>query len=165
MDSANIDGKEAKFRSFFDRFSKDLNKQINLGTKATDPKLVHYQNSVIQGADKQNALNARQDVLLQKLAEYGKDLYKLLNPQISLEEKFLKLYSKLESKLKTQDKINNWIISKHPKVPTTKCAIRNLSQNETLPVHIRNCIHHPQHGRFNNKQIVKSIEILDLIGF
>lgn len=163
IDTANIENKETKFKTFFEKFSRELNKQIILGTEATDTKFIHYQNSVIQGADKQKAIKNRQDVLAQKLLEYSKDLYKLLNPQTSLEDKFSDMFDKIEKKHKKQEAINNWVISQNAKVPyATNCnAHSNLTQKETLPVHIRNCIHHKTHGTFTSAQVEKSIKVLE----
>jgi len=161
IDKTNITGKEPKVMSFFDNFSKELNKQIGLGTNATDPKMVHYQSVVTQGADKQKAIKSRQEILIQKLMEYRKDIYKLLRPELSLLDRHQSLFDQLEAKFKTQEEINNWITANGHYGAFPKCnSSRGLSTKETLPVHIRNCIH-KKHGRYTNSQLLRSIDILE----
>jgi hypothetical protein len=159
MTRGNLTGKEAQFRRFFKFFFEEL--QIEISKKSTKkPEYLKYQTALLSSPDSQKSIKDRNDIILNKLANYNKFFKSLVN--INLEEdEFRKLYDKFETKhgLKT---FENLLKKTSPKVRGLKCA-GNRGSFETLPTHVRNSIHHAKHPRYTKKQLEYSLNLLKKI--
>lgn len=73
------------------------------------------------------------------------------------EKKFSELYDILETNFGGRFQIiDQWILDNRPDVPIINCG-RGV---ETLPTHIRHCIHHKGHGEYSRKELIKAKSIL-----
>ena len=52
--------------------------------------------------------------------------------------------------------IDSWLMKKLPEIPVIECKRRK----ETLPTHVRHCIHHSEHGEYTKKELQTSINAL-----
>jgi len=66
-------------------------------------------------------------------------------------------------------KFNEWLLEKYPKAETLMCfpigydRAKGVASREALPIHIRNCVHHPEHGKYTKSQLQKAIKFLSRI--
>lgn len=157
----NISGHENEIGSFFRRFVRNLQKELGKKPEARDPSLLSYQSAVTQGADKIKSINIRHTILLKKLAEENKFFYGLLYPPVSPEDNFRQMYAKAQKKVGiiSVAGFDDWLI-KNRGLKDIKCS-KARGKIETLIGHIRNCIHHKEHGSFSPRSLAKANKILN----
>lgn len=77
----------------------------------------------------------------------------MLAPEI----KFTRLYDIFEEKIGSSSKVDQWLLSREPNMPIVNCK----RGRETLPTHIRHCIHHKGHGKYTRGELAKAKSILE----
>ncbi|OGN21394.1 MAG: hypothetical protein A2915_00985 [Candidatus Yanofskybacteria bacterium RIFCSPLOWO2_01_FULL_41_34] len=159
----DISGREKEISSFFRKFVKNIQKELTKKPEDRDSSLLSYQSAVTQGADKIKSVNIRHDVLLKKIAEKNKFFYKLLYPPISPEDNFKQMYEKIRTKQRITSiaGFDQWLIGAH-KLKSIKCP-KARGKKETVVGHIRNCIHHRDHGTFTPKKLTMANKLLERI--
>ena len=138
---------------------KDLEEEIEKGSQATDAQLISYQSSVTQGADKQKSIKTRHEILIDRLIKFDPSFHTFFNKNKEPALQFNELYEKFGLKLGNSTKIDEWIFAQKPRLKRITCG-RN-SNEESLPTHIRHCIHHKKHGTYTNSELRKAIKLLD----
>ena len=156
----NIADKAKEIGSFFRQFVRNLEKELQKKPEERDPSMLSYQSAVNQGADKIKSINIRHGILLKKLSEKNKFFCELIFPQISPKDDFIKMYEKLENKIKITNasEIDSWLI-KNKNLTAIKC-LSSRGKIETIIGHIRHCLHHKKHGTYTTKELTKAIKIL-----
>lgn len=83
---------------------------------------------------------------------------KISKTKLLPEKKFSSYYGKLDIKFKGNfSKVDSWLKEQNRKIITVDCP----RGNETLPTHIRHCIHHADHPlRYTQIELNKAIKIL-----
>lgn len=156
MKRGNIKGKEKTLGTFFSKFVSDLRKAVAQNMKKTDPEFLRYQNATIQSADSLSSIKIRQEILLERLVNFSSYFKKLLNAPTD-EQRFKNLYDKLERKNGGKPSIfDKWLQQSHTNVSKIKCGTRT----ESLPVHVRNSIHHKDHPKYTKTQLKKALDFL-----
>jgi len=155
----NLDGKEKEIGDFFRKFTQQLQKEFEKPPDKRDPELLSYQSAVTQGADKIKSVKIRHNILLKRLAEKNQFFFRLIYPTITPEQEFNSLYEEIRIALGTNSPtaFDSWLITKGER---TKYNCRSARNDETLIGHIRNCIHHKQHGHFSQPQLANAIRWL-----
>lgn len=156
MDKGNISGKEKKLKQFLTKFMQDLRKEIGKGVHAKDAQFINYQSAVIQGADNQKSIKLRRDILLKKLYDYDPFFYRVMHTQLSPEEKFGNLYDGAERHFGSTNNVDAWLLNEKPRIKMVNCG----RGDETLPTHIRHCIHHKRHGKYTEQQLRRMTALL-----
>lgn len=159
MDKIELQGILVKLHKFFNSFMKELNIEIGKGVKATDAQLINYQSAVTQGADKQKTISLRRSILLDRLIKFDPSFHKIIFPHVDPVVQFDDLYGEFENKLGNSTAVDVWIFSKKSRLKKYKC--RKNKPSESLPTHIRHCIHHKGHGKFNSDELKRAIKILE----
>jgi len=159
MEKVELRGMLKKLNRFFNSFMKELNAEISKGVKATDAQLINYQSAVTQGADKQKTINLRRSILLDRLIKFDPNFHKIMFPQADPRIEFDNLYGAFEEKFGNLVAVDNWIFSKKPRLKKYNC--RKNKPPESLPTHIRHCIHHKGHGKFSPDELKKARETLE----
>lgn len=149
---------ETKFSKFFAGFIKDLKTEISKGDKSTDPQLINYQSAVIQGADKQKAIALRNNILKERLVKFDVSFFEFFKESGDSKIIFNNLYGLFEDKFENSGAVDKFIFSKKPKLKKYNC--RPGYPAESLPTHIRHCIHHKAHGKFDSKDLQRAYKIL-----
>ncbi|MFA6525026.1 MAG: DUF262 domain-containing protein [Patescibacteria group bacterium] len=160
IDKGNIKGKENKLRRFFATFTKELRNEIEKGVGAKDAQFINYQSAIIQGADDQKSIKLRREILLNKLYSYDPFFYRIMHPQLSPIEKFSNLYGNVEDRLGNSQRVDDWLVSKKPRIKTVTCR----GKKETFITHIRHCIHHNKHGKYTKLDLRNATNLLNQIG-
>ncbi|OGY59144.1 MAG: hypothetical protein A3B23_00485 [Candidatus Colwellbacteria bacterium RIFCSPLOWO2_01_FULL_48_10] len=156
----NILGKEREIGKFFRKFTKDLQKEFEKDPDDRDPALISYQSAVTQGADKIKYVNLRHEILLKKLAASSKFFQKLIYPP-SPEERFRFLYEQTRKKSKSANSNEFEIFLIETKgLSRFKCK-NDRGKPETFVGHIRHCLHHVDHGKFNIRNLPRAMKILE----
>ena len=150
---------QAKLQKFFATFMKELNAEVSKGVKAEDAQLINYQSAVTQGADKQKTINLRKSILLERLIKFDPNFHIIMYPKTDPVIKFNELYGKFENKFKNSANVDGWIFSQRPRLKKYNCRKNNSA--ESLPTHIRHCIHHKNHGKFSSQELKKAMKILE----
>jgi hypothetical protein len=78
VDSGSSQGTEDSLRSFFDHFSKELSKQVELGHAATDPDYLEFQRTL--SANVKAGAKTRHQILLRKLLLFDPSFADVLGP-------------------------------------------------------------------------------------
>jgi len=159
MDKIELQGIQKKLQAFFNSFMKELNAEIGKGVKATNAQLINYQSAVTQGADKQKTISLRRSILLDSLIKFDPSFHKIISPHTDPEAQFDDLYGKFENKFKNSVAVDVWIFSKKPGLKKYNC--RKNKPSESLPTHIRHCIHHKKHGKFSSNELKRAMIILN----
>jgi len=159
MDKIELRGILKKLHRFFNSFMKELNAEIGKGVNATDAQLINYQSAVTQGADKQKTIGLRRSILLDRLIKFDPSFHKIIFPHTDPADRLDDLYGKFEDKFGNSAAVDAWIFSKKPGLKKYKC--RKNKPNESLPTHIRHCIHHKRHGKFSSNELKRAIKILE----
>lgn len=73
-------GHEARIRQFAIRFLQELNKQVELGQRTTDPKYLDFQRTI--SANVKGGARVRQEVLIQKLLVGDPGFVEILDPSV-----------------------------------------------------------------------------------
>lgn len=81
--SEKMEGKEQQIANFFTSFSKELNRQVELGHGATDPEYPQFQRTV--NANVRTGARTRQEILLRKLFAYDPSFAEMLDPAVANE--------------------------------------------------------------------------------
>lgn len=157
MTRGELDGKEKQFKKFFKYFFKELQVEINKPT-TQKPEYLKYQNALISSPDSQKSIKDRNDILLNKLANYNKIFKSLINVNLD-EDEFRKLYDQLEVKHGGSKGLSTFLMSITPKVKGIKCK-GNRGKFETLPKHVRDSIHHKKHPHYTKEQLKYSLILL-----
>lgn len=158
VDKKEIKPFSDKIYKFFTLFMKQLDTEISKGVKAKDAQLINYQSAVTQGADKQKTINLRRSIILERLFEFNSDFYYIFNPDQDPKIKFDNLYGKFEIKFGNSVTVDKWIFSKKPRLKKYNC--RAGKSTESLPTHIRHCIHHKSHGNFILSDLDRATKLL-----
>lgn len=83
IQSGRASGKEAEVATFFSDFMKELNRQVELGQRATDPEYLRFQRTV--SANVRTGARTRQEILLRKLLAYDPSFAEMLDPAVAAE--------------------------------------------------------------------------------
>lgn len=85
---------------------------------------------------------------------------KISKTKLVPESKFNKLYSRLVLKFKSDFlKIDKQLEQLSPDIKTVECPWKNM--RETLPTHIRHCIHHAEHPLgYTRQELIESTRVL-----
>lgn len=136
-----------------------LQKEFEKPPDKRAPELLSYQSAVTQGADKIKSVKIRHNILLKRLAEKNQFFFRLIYPTITPEQEFNSLYEEIRIALGTNSPtaFDSWLIAKGER---TEYNCRTARNDETLIGHIRNCIHHKQHGHFSQPQLANAIRWL-----
>lgn len=88
---------------------------------------------------------------------------KISKTKLVPESKFNELYSKLVSKFKSDfSKIDKQLEQLYPDIKMIDCPWKNM--RETLPTHIRHCIHHADHPLgYSKQELIESTKILSML--
>ena len=78
LQSGKQKGREKRVAAFFMHFLKELNKQVELGQKATDLEYLHFQRTV--NANIRGGARIRQEILLRKLLSYDPGFAAMFGP-------------------------------------------------------------------------------------
>lgn len=83
IQSGRASGKEEDVAAFFSSFMKELNRQVELGQRATDPEYLRFQRTV--NANVRSGAKIRQEILLRKLLAYDPSFAEMLDPAMAAE--------------------------------------------------------------------------------
>ena len=156
MRRGNIRGKEKILSRFFSKFVSQLRRSVNRNGSGIDPEFLRYQNATIQAADSASSIKIRHDILVERLINFSTYFKKLMNAPTD-EQRFKILYDKYEKKHGGRPStFDGWLQQNFPNVPKIKCG----KKNESMPVHVRNSIHHKDHPKYTNSQIKKALDFL-----
>jgi len=156
MKRGDIKGKEAQLGTFFRKFVSDLRTAVSDNKMRTEPEFLRYQNATIQSADSLASIKIRHDILVEKLVNSSTYFKKLLNAPTE-EQRFKVLYDKMEKKHGGKPSVfDAWLQQTYAQVPKTKCR----TKIESLPVHVRNAIHHKDHPKYTKPQLKKALDFL-----
>jgi hypothetical protein len=155
----NLRGKEKEIGNFFRRFTEEVQKELDKTPDQRDPELISYQSAVTQGADKMKSVKLRHGILLKRLGQKNQFFSKLIHPNLTLEEEFNAVYEEIRIAmgLRGPTAFDAWLISGLWK-PRNSCP--KARGNETIIGHIRNCIHHREHGRFSRPQLAAALRFM-----
>jgi len=78
MQSAKIIGQEQRVANFFIEFLKELNRQVELGQRATDTDYLEFQRTI--NANVKSGARIREEILLRKLLAFDPALVEVLDP-------------------------------------------------------------------------------------
>jgi hypothetical protein len=165
MTRDNILGKEEIIYSFAKKFVDELTSEVKKGADAKDPDYLYYQSATTQGADKQKSIRDRHKILIKKLAEYSQYFGNIVFIETP-EQKFSALYGKILLKYNLKDKgseVDHFLKSKIQEIRIVSHKDRSRNVSESLPVHIRHCIHHRPHGEYSSSDIRDAITYLQQI--
>ncbi|PCJ22002.1 MAG: hypothetical protein COA96_14980 [SAR86 cluster bacterium] len=159
IDKGSIDDKHHQIKAFFDKFMKDLEEEVEKGSQAKDAQLISYQSAVTQGADKQKSIKTRHEILVDRLIKFDPSFHTFFNKNKEPILLFNELYEKFGIKLGNGAEIDKWIFTQKPHLKSFTCG--RSKNKESLPTHIRHCIHHKRHGTYTIPELRKAIKLLD----
>lgn len=83
VQSGRSTDKEEEIAAFFSSFIKELNRQVELGHRATDPEYLRFQRTI--NANARTGARTRQEILLRKLLAYNPAFAEMLDPAVAAE--------------------------------------------------------------------------------
>jgi len=82
---------------------------------------------------------------------------KIAKSKLLPEKQFVDFYDVFEVYFHGEfQEIDKWLLKNYPSMPVVNCS-RGL---ETLPTHIRHCLHHKKHGIYNKIDLLRAKSIL-----